>query len=84
VGTELVTTSVTSHNPYGSQLRFLLGNNPHFAFYDPAHGYTRHEITPDLWNADYLALDSVETPDAGISTIASFAIENGTPGAQRG
>jgi len=84
VGTEFVTASVTSYNRFGTRLRFLLGINPHFAFYDDAHGYTRCEITPDFWTTDYLALDSVENPDTEIETIASFVVENGKTGAVTG
>ena len=84
VGTEFVTTSVTSYNPLGSRLGFLLGLNPHFAFFDDAHGYTRHQITPDRWTAEYLAVDTVAAPDSALSTIATFAVENGQPGAVSG
>jgi alkaline phosphatase D len=84
VGTEFVTTSVTSFNPLGNRLRFLLPSNPHFSFFDLAHGYTRHEITPDLWRADYRAIPSVNEPEQPIDTTASFVVENGKPGAVSG
>lgn len=81
VGAEFVTTSITSRNPLGNRLRLLLLTNPHFRYFDLAHGYTRHEITPDLWRADFRALPSVTSPDVPIDTVASFVVENGKPGA---
>jgi alkaline phosphatase D len=83
VATELVTTSVTSLNPFGSRLAFLLPSNPHFSYFDARHGYAVHELTPDLWRADFRAVATVETPDEPIETIASFVIEAGAPGAVR-
>ncbi|MCC6793117.1 MAG: alkaline phosphatase D family protein [Thermomicrobiales bacterium] len=83
VATELVTTSITSLNPLGGRLAFLLPSNPHFAYIDTRHGYTRHELTEERWQADFRAVASVETRDEPIETIASFVVESGAPGAVR-
>lgn len=81
VGTEFVTTSITSFNPLGGRLAFLLPTNPHFSYFNARHGYTLCELTPDLWRTDFRAVASVATPDEPIETIASFVVENGMPGA---
>jgi alkaline phosphatase D len=83
VGTEFVTTSVTSFNPYAGQLGFLMIANPHITYYDGRHGYTRCEITPERMTTEYRALEDVSAPDGSISTIASFVVESGKAGAQK-
>jgi alkaline phosphatase D len=81
VGTEFVTTSITSHNALAPMLGYLRRVNPHIAYIDDHHGYTRCQITPDLWQTDFRAVDTVTDPVSGIETHASFVVENGRPGA---
>jgi alkaline phosphatase D len=83
VATEFVTTSVTSHNPFAAQLRFAPLLNPHLRFYDARHGYTRVEVTPAAWRTDFLAVDDVADPGAGIEMIATWTVEDGVPGANQ-
>lgn len=83
VATEFVGTSVstggdrTLSTVYGNNV-----NNPHLRFSDNHHGYVRCTVTSRLWRADYRVVPSVvEAGDGGISTLASFVVENGRAGA---
>jgi alkaline phosphatase D len=38
-------------------------------------------LTPELWTIDFRVVDTVERPPATASTLATFVIENGRPGA---
>ena len=81
IATEFVSTSVTSFNPIAAQLVLALPTNPHFRYYDPRHGYIRCELTPEIWQTDFRAVQRVDVPDDEIQTIASFVVENGIAGA---
>jgi alkaline phosphatase D len=79
--TEFVCSSVTAINPVGGRLALILNTNPHIKFLDLRHGYTVCEVTPDQWRSDYRAFQRVDSADAEVSTIGSFVVENGRPGA---
>ena len=85
VATEFVGTSITSGGD--RTLSTVFGgnaNNPHLRFQDNHHGYVRCKVTPNLWMADYRVVPSVVQPDdGGISTLASFVVEQGQAGAQQ-
>jgi alkaline phosphatase D len=62
----------------------MRADNPHLRFVDSAHrGYVRMMLTPRRCVADLRAVDSVRTREAAIRNLASFAVEDGRPGAQR-
>jgi alkaline phosphatase D len=86
VATELVGTSISSGGD-GTDLPPAVGKylpeNPHVKFYNSQRGYVRCTVTPEKWQADYQILPFVSKPGAPVSTLASFVIENGRPGAQR-
>jgi alkaline phosphatase D len=83
VGTELVGTAVSSGGDGDeSTLAELLGQNPHFKFYNNRRGYVRCTITPTLLTSDFRTLPYVSKPGAPIATRASFVVESGRPGAQ--
>ncbi|MFT3926464.1 MAG: hypothetical protein QM778_28220 [Myxococcales bacterium] len=48
------------------------------------HGYLVCEVTPGLWSTEYRAVSSIATAEAPVSTIATFVVEAGKPGAQVG
>jgi alkaline phosphatase D len=83
VATEFIGTSVstggdrTINTTYGGDV-----NNPHFRFFDNHHGYVRCKLTPELWTTDFRTVPTVLSPDAPISTLASFVVEQGRAGAQ--
>ncbi|HYN11876.1 MAG TPA: alkaline phosphatase, partial [Burkholderiales bacterium] len=63
------------------RLNQYLPDNPHILLADSRYrGYTRVEITPQLWRADLRAMESVQRPDAACTTLASFVVEDGRPG----
>ena len=63
------------------QLEALLPDNPHVRFVDTHRGYTRMSLTPQRCLADLRIVDSVAWRAAPVRTLASFAVENGKPGA---
>jgi alkaline phosphatase D len=79
VGTELVTTSITS-NGDGSEQRpetqGVLADNPHVKFFNNRRGYVRTTITPDTVTADFRVVPYVSRPGAPGETRASFVIED--------
>ncbi|NHC47213.1 alkaline phosphatase D family protein [Motilibacter aurantiacus] len=85
VGTELVTTSVTSGGDgtdipsYGPAVR---AENPHIKFASNRRGYVLATYTPTQLRADFRSLAQVRTPGAPVYTQASFAVEAGNPGLQ--
>jgi alkaline phosphatase D len=83
VGSELVGTSISSSfSPaFIPPILAALPENPHIKFFDGAHrGYVRCDVSRSTWRADFRGASSVTEADAPVSTLASFEIENGTPG----
>ncbi|HWI39411.1 MAG TPA: alkaline phosphatase D family protein [Burkholderiales bacterium] len=84
VASEFVGTSITSQAWPQERLLRYLPDNPHIVFAESTYrGYTRVDVTPTRLTADLRAMDSVQTRDAACRTLASFAVEDGRPGAQR-
>jgi alkaline phosphatase D len=83
VATEFIGTSISTGRD--RTLTTVFGgnaNNPHLRFVDNHHGYVRCQVTPDLWRTDYRVVPSVIQPDdGGISTLATFVVEQGEAGA---
>ncbi|MES1022509.1 alkaline phosphatase [Gloeocapsa sp. BRSZ] len=85
IGTEFVGTSITSDFPaqFIAPVTAALADNPHTQFFDGAfRGYVRCQLTPKQWRSDYRVVSSILDPQAPASTLASFIVENGQPGAQ--
>ncbi|WP_373315201.1 alkaline phosphatase D family protein [Asanoa ishikariensis] len=83
VGVEFLGTSVTSGGdgaPMDTRGTEWLASNPHMKFYDGRRGYVRCTVDNRTWRSDYRAVPQVSTPDAAVSTIASFVVEEGRPG----
>jgi alkaline phosphatase D len=86
VGTEFVGTSISSGispllipvvqgslpDPANAHLKFFDG---HF------RGYVRCTVKPGLWLSDYRVVDTVTEPSSPVHTLASFVVEDGSPGA---
>nr|WP_277877846.1 MULTISPECIES: alkaline phosphatase D family protein [Calothrix] len=86
VGTEFVGTSISSDFPtqFIAPVQAALIDNPHTKFFDGAfRGYVRCQLTPERWQSDYRVVSTITSPNASISTLASFIVQNGQPGAQR-
>ncbi|MBD2253774.1 alkaline phosphatase D family protein [Nostoc parmelioides] len=85
VGTEFVGTSITSDFPtsFIAPVQNALRDNPHTKFFDAAYrGYVRCQLTRELWQTDYRVVSSILEENASVSTLASFVVENGQPGAK--
>jgi alkaline phosphatase D len=86
IATEFVGTSISSDFPaeFIAPVQAALPANPHIKFFDGAfRGYVRCQLTQSTWQTDYRAVASILDPNAPVSMIASFVVENGQPGAQQ-
>jgi alkaline phosphatase D len=83
VATELMGTSIsTDGDPNPEMTRFADDPaNPHVLFRDNHRGYVRCTVTPESWTAEFRRVTTVRQPQADVSTIATFVIEDGVPGA---
>ena len=84
VASEFVGTSVTSQAWSQDRLKRYLPDNPHMLLVDSRfRGYVRAEVGPKRFQADLRAMESVQTREAGCSTLATYIVEDGKPGPQR-
>lgn len=86
VGTEFVGTSISSDFPaqFIAPVTAALPDNPHTRFFDGAlRGYVRCDLTPAQWTSDYRVVDDAKLAGQPTRTLATFAVENGRPGAHR-
>jgi alkaline phosphatase D len=84
LGTEIVGTSITSSGPDFETFSKMLPANPHVKFFDSRRrGYVLNTVTPGSWRSDFRVSEDVTTRRSTGSTLASFAIEAGRPGAIR-
>ena len=84
VATEFVGTSITSQGWPPERIARFMPDNPHVLMNESRHrGYTRVEVTPERWVADLRIMETVRTPDAPCSTLATYVVESGQPGAQK-
>ena len=86
VATEFLGTSISSegddprrlHPPSGSDAQ-----NPHRLFTDFHRGYVRVTLDTDVWTNEFRTVETVRQPVSPASTLATFVVENGKPGALR-
>lgn len=53
-------------------------------FLDNHRGYVLCTVTPQRWTTDFRAIQThTGDPDAPVSTLETFVVEDGAPGAQR-
>ncbi len=84
VASEFCGTSITSQGPSQQMVEALLAENPHLKYgRGDRRGYVRVEIRLKQLSADLRAMESVQTPQAACSTLASFVVEDGRPGPQQ-
>jgi alkaline phosphatase D len=55
--------------------------NPHIVFEDFRRGYVHVDLDHATWRTDFRVVEHVRSSDAPASTLASFVVENGKPGA---
>ncbi|HSA53136.1 MAG TPA: alkaline phosphatase D family protein [Yinghuangia sp.] len=82
IGTELVTTSITSGGDGNAADTGLSSLNPHVKFFRNLRGYVRTVTTPSQMNVDFRALDRVTVRDMPVKTVQSYVIQADNPGLQ--
>ncbi len=84
VATEFVGTSITSQGPSRQRVDTIIEKNSHIKFINGARrGYTLIELTPQRCLARLRAINNVTDPQSRIRDLATFAVEDGRPGAQQ-
>jgi alkaline phosphatase D len=84
MGTEFLGTSVsTGGDSLPPERDFGLPGNPHLLLRNNNRGYVKCTLTADTWTSDYRIVSTVTQPEATVSSLATFVVENGRPGAQR-
>ncbi|WP_334188218.1 alkaline phosphatase D family protein [Noviherbaspirillum sp.] len=84
VATEFCGTSITSRSRAQSITDQIVANNPHLHYgRSDRRGFMMMDMTPVSSTARFQALDDVAREDSGVSTLASFLVENGRTGAIR-
>lgn len=82
VATEFVGSSVTSDGPAFEAYKALLPLNPHVQFFDSRQrGYVSVEIAEQKMLTHFRVITDPRDPTATVSTLKSFAVEPGRPGA---
>lgn len=86
IAVEFVTPALTSGGdaqPYGPRYGPLVAENPHISFFEgDRRGYFRAVLTREAWRTEVRYVSRVGEPTAGISTGASFLVEDGVPKVQ--
>lgn len=85
LATEFCGTSITSvSNWTQARAERVASYNPHVRFTNvEKRGYAIAELTAKGMQVDLRVVDDVSKPQPAVSTLASFVVEDGRPGAQR-
>jgi len=85
LGSEFVGTSISSGGDPGNPTTTDgdRTNDPHHLFFNNNRGYVRCTLTPERWQTDFRIVTTVLAPEAPVSTLATFVVEDGQPGAKR-
>ncbi len=84
VATEFCGTSITSQSLPQAQIDAGVRENPNVLLGDGTkRGYVVLDLERDRCTARLRSVDDVKRADTGVSTRASFVVEDGRPGAQR-
>ena len=82
VATEFIGTSVSSPGPSYSQFMRWMPDNPHVRYFESRHrGYVSVELTPERMITRCRTVSDERDPRATVSTLRSFVVESGRPGA---
>ncbi len=82
IGTELITTSITSGGDGDPADDGTLPVNPHILFNKHLRGYVRTVTRPTQMSVDFRVLDRVTARDYPVKTAKSYVIQAGNPGLQ--
>lgn len=81
LATEFCGTSMTSSSRPQERTDQYVAQNPHIKFgRSDKRGFILMDITPKQMTTRFMALDDVSRADSGISTLASFTVEDGRTG----
>jgi alkaline phosphatase D len=83
LATEFVGTSISSEGDEPVVTRFGDPDNPHHLFSNNNRGYVRVLLQPELWTSDFRIVSTVRAQQATASTLVTFMVDNGKPGAYR-
>jgi alkaline phosphatase D len=87
VATEFVGTSITSGGDGGEHKergKTIMAENPGVQFFNDERGYVRCTITPKTWRTEFRTVSKVTKQGAPAVTRATYVVEAGKPGAERG
>ncbi len=81
VATEFVGTSITSFGSNFEAYSSWLPDNPHVHFYDSRkRGYALVDVAPERMNVAMRVISDAADPNATLSTLRNFVVENGRAG----
>ncbi|HET8950240.1 MAG TPA: alkaline phosphatase D family protein [Solirubrobacteraceae bacterium] len=84
MGVEFLGTSVsTGGDTVPRELFFSRDGNPQLLLQNNNRGYCKCTLTEDTWTSEYRYVSTVRQPQATVSSLATFVVQNGVPGAQR-
>lgn len=84
VATEFIGTSISTEGD-PSRVQTTFGgdaNNPQIVFQNNQRGYVKVTLAPDRWTSEFRVVPTVRQRDVAASTLATFVVENGKPGAE--
>ena len=82
VATEFVGTSITSYPPPYEMFAAMLPDNPHVRFFESRkRGYVMVDLTRETMTTRFQVVSDVTDPNATLSTLKIFTIEDGRAGA---
>jgi alkaline phosphatase D len=85
VATEFVGTSITSDGPSYEMFTGFLPDNPHIRFFESRkRGYVSVDVDAKAITTRMRVISDVADPKASVSTLKTFAVENGKPGVAEG
>lgn len=83
IATEFVGTSISSHGPPHDVFVKCLPDNPHVNFFESRlRGYSFVELSAKTMTTHFRVVSDASKPDAAISTLKTFVVEDGRAGAQ--
>jgi alkaline phosphatase D len=81
VATEFVGTSISSYAAPYDVIAQTLSENPHVHFFESRkRGYVSVDLDRNKMQVNMRVVSDAHDPNAGISTLKAFAVENGKPG----
>lgn len=84
VATEFCGTSITTRGRSQAAIDAILRDNPHMHFEDSRHrGYIVVDVNPDSCIVQLRTIEDPTDRHTGVTTAATFRVDDGRPGAQR-